>query len=480
MDMNFTKAHDFTINGGNFGTVNGGVNNITLTPNAQSPFAGLGLGSIAAGLLPAPPSQGSGLGAGASIHSVPSTPGATNPANLSPPSSTTSTSSPASTSSGSDGDSSSLRPPATPPTTGMGEHRHPGASSYRPPPAQQHSDLLTPLTDALELRRFTPYETPQEIDAEFPGTPQSMNPLPTSPPERRTPPYHQAPAPPFTPRLPQNAQLMNQSPQSTLPPSPTDFSVHRASSISPTGSSAATQTIHSPSVPPYLRNSPPSFYSSAPMSPRTGVMPQGPTDLEDPSAIFQRLRADTKGYANRLPHSNVLEYSPSPSLSARPNLPHQAELPQVDRVPEFATPRSSRHWTPNVISDWTNDVREGDYDTRPVHDYQSVPQQRVPRPLPSPPAHQPQVPINSFSFPQHSQQYPIHADTYHAPPHRQPQYQDNQSWPIFAPTMHAPPPFPPSHYPTYQNRSHYNQQQPAYPSAYNHGNAPNFPMPLMG
>jgi hypothetical protein len=179
--MNFTKAHHFSINGGNFGTVNGGVNNYTLTPGSLASPARLGMDSIATGLLSLPPSQGNNVD-GAAIHSVPSTP-ATSHTNLSPASSTNNTPSPTSTtstiSSRSDYDFSSRGSSATP-ATDVEEPRHLGTYPFRPQAAQQPDPyLLTPLTDTLGLRRFTPgshaatlspYQTPLQVTAEVRGT----------------------------------------------------------------------------------------------------------------------------------------------------------------------------------------------------------------------------------------------------------------------------------------------------------------------
>jgi hypothetical protein len=57
----------------------------------------------------------------------------------------------------------------------------------------------------------------------------------------------------------------------------------------------------------------------------------------------------------------------------------------------------------------------------------------------------------------------------------QQQYQD-QPWSAFAPAMHPPHSFPPQHY----NMHPYNQPQPPYHATTYYGNAPSFPMPLMG
>jgi hypothetical protein len=293
----------------------------------------------------------------------------------------------------------------------------------------------------------------------------------------RTPqPNNQVPALPSTPQPAHNTHFLDNNSPSPLSPHPVDFPAYRTLSASPNGYDAGTRI--SPTS-PYPQSSPPPFDSS-PMSPRAVTMPHDTADSEDPSVIFERLRAGTKGYASPLPYSNVFEYTPSPR-SARTSLPRQVEAPQVNQTPELAVPQSSQHWTSSIITDWTNHVHQGDSNIMPAHNYQnqSVPQHRNSRPLPSPPVTQPQVPVNSFSLSQQPQHYAIHSDVYHAPPFHQPQYQD-QPWPFFAPAMHPPHSFPPQHYHTHLNRLPYNEPQPAYHTVTNYGNTNNFPMPLMG
>lgn len=523
--LSFDGASGFTISGGNFCEIGGSMNTFNFGGDADTLPSGASLGAAAASIGGAGASHGrqgrrrrrrQDSLPSATIHSVPSTPAATS-SNVSPPTPpapTSNVSSPLSTtptpatsvhsplgsastvSSDSDDDIFSLRRSSsrysTPPTDNE-EHQHLGTSGLsptslspsRPPAAQQQQDieLLTPLTDTLGLRRFTPstqastlspyqtpqaatlspYQTPQALSREVrtstPNQPTSLTPVPLqlSP---RAPSTNPGPPPPIPPRPASHASYRP-------PPSPNY-------ALSPLHQQSQTPLGPPPPVPPR----PESAVSEAPPPPsplyasRSTTLPafsfpeastpapQQQPEPEDPSVIFARLRAqrpDTKGYASGLPVANVVEYTPSNSahtFSPPPppqqfragSLPlppgsvtsHVTGLSPIPEAPELPAPQASQHWTPNSISNWTNNVRQDDSDSM----------SRTTGPPPQVPPYPPSYPHH----PHHPPHPPVHANTYPFPSHQgfqNPQY--NQPWPTPAP----PPPPPPHHQYSYPNQHNY-------------------------
>ncbi|KAF9444165.1 hypothetical protein P691DRAFT_763643 [Macrolepiota fuliginosa MF-IS2] len=322
-------------------------------------------------------------------------------------------------------------------------------------------DVLTPLTNSLGLRRFTPstqsqtlspaqaaLETPQALTYELPpdradqGTsahPSQGSRWPTSPPP--------------------------------VPPRPASHASYQPPS--------ANQTPH-PGPPP-------------PIPPRPLGTTTATSQLEDPSVQFARLQAqrDTKGYASGL---NTVTYTPS--TQPRSHTPHMDNInspfsppgapfhhlpPVTSTAPSngplsplgsamngannTTAPQPSQHWTQNSISNWTHMLPGPDAESSSQGNSTTTQYAPSPSPILYPAAHhppqiQPNANVYQQSAPQEYRRPFLHPAPAPMPARASvyPPYNSNPP-PVWGPT--------PQHQQPYQNYGY-----GGYPNVHPHPHAP--------